>query len=172
MAEPARPDRHADRRRIERRANQSLGDLTLPEVRRMLVTTTIFATVLVLFLWMVRTVIIATILGVVVAVYVRPVYRWITRRIGFAPVAAGLTLILLLVPLGGLLAYSYVELADVATYVDAHREEIAAKVDQAIHRLPFMHHIDIGRSVQNGVLVASAYGTRLPQMLRETLGSV
>ncbi len=50
-----------------------LADLTLPELRRMLVTTMLFVIVLVLFLWMVRTVIIATILGVIVAVFMRPV---------------------------------------------------------------------------------------------------
>ena len=48
-----------DRRRVERRTNQNLAELTLPEFRRMLVTTTLFVIVLVLFLYMVRTVIIA-----------------------------------------------------------------------------------------------------------------
>ena len=80
MTEIIRPTL-GDRRRTERRTNQNLAELTLPELRRMLVTTTLFVIVLVLFLWMVRTVIIATILGVVVAVYLRPVYLRILKAI-------------------------------------------------------------------------------------------
>ena len=71
-----------DRRRNERRVNHRLADLTLPEFRRMLITTTLFVIVLVLFLWMVRTVIIATILGIVVAVYARPLYLRLVPRVG------------------------------------------------------------------------------------------
>ena len=48
-----------ERRRIERRTNPTLAELTLPELRRMMVTTIMFVIILVLFLWMVRTVIIA-----------------------------------------------------------------------------------------------------------------
>src|SRR5919201_6455503 len=98
MTEVARQTPLGDRRRIERRANQSLAELTLPEFRRMLVTTTLFVIVLLLFLWMVRTVIIATILGVVVAVYLRPVYLWMHRSISNRTTAATLTLLLLIVP--------------------------------------------------------------------------
>src|SRR4029077_17808542 len=87
-----------DRRRTERRTNQNLAELTLPELRRMRVTTTIFAIVLLLFLWMVRTVIIATILGVVVAVYLRPVYRKFLKAIPNRSASATITLLLLIVP--------------------------------------------------------------------------
>ena len=73
--------------------------------------------ILVLFLWMVRTVIIAAILGVIVAMYMRPVYLWLLRRIRSPIAAASLTLALLIVPLFALTAYSYEEIADRATYV-------------------------------------------------------
>jgi predicted PurR-regulated permease PerM len=120
-----------DRRRTERRTNQNLAELTLPEFRRMLVTTTLFVIVLVLFLYMVRTVIIATILGVVVAVYLRPAYLRLYKGIPNKTLAATLTLLLLIVPIIALLVYSYLEIADVAAYVDAHRQEIASKIDAA-----------------------------------------
>src|SRR2546423_3585888 len=102
MTEIVRPTR-GDRRRIERRTNQNLAELTLPELRRMLVTTTLFVIVLVLFLWMVRTVIIATILGVVVAVYLRPVYTRLLKGIPNRTIAATLTLLFLIVPVIALL---------------------------------------------------------------------
>src|ERR1051326_3037339 len=106
MTEIIRPTL-GDRRRIERRANQNLAELTLPELRRMLVTTTLFVIVLVLFLYMVRTVIIATILGVVVAVYLRPAYLRLLKAIPNKTTAATLTLLLVIVPLIPRAAYSH-----------------------------------------------------------------
>jgi len=170
MTEIARPTL-GDRRRIERRTNQNLAELTLPEFRRMLVTTTLFVIVLVLFLWMVRTVIIATILGVVVAVYLRPVYLRILNAIPNRTLAATITLLLLIVPVIALLVYSYMEIADVATYVDAHRVEIAGKIDAALHRLPFMQNANTGESVERWVVIASNYGTSIPSALRAALGT-
>ena len=57
-----------------------------------------FVIVLVLFLWMVRTVIIAAILGVIVASFTRPIYLWLYRQVPSQIVAATLTLLLLIVP--------------------------------------------------------------------------
>ena len=145
MAESVRP--LSDRRRTERRTNQSLAELTLPELRRMLVTTLLFATVLWLFLWMVRTVIIATILGVVVAVYLRAIYLRILRGIPSRTTAATLSLLLVIVPVIALSIYSYLEIANVATYVSAHRTEIAGQIDAALHRLPFMQNANTGETV-------------------------
>ncbi len=170
MTELARPTL-GDRRRTERRTNQNLAELTLPELRRMLVTTTLFVIVLVLFLWMVRTVIIATILGVVVAVYLRPVYLRILRAIPSKSLSATVTLLILIVPVIALLVYSYTEIADVATYVDAHRTEIAGRIDVALHRLPFMQNANTGESVERWVVVASNYGTSIPNAIRAALGT-
>src|SRR6478609_7440718 len=106
MAEPIQVG-GPDRRRLERRITPTLAELTLPELRRMMVTTMLFVIILVLFVWMIRTVIIAGILGVIVAMYMRPVYLWLVDRIPSPVAAAGLTLTLLIVPIFGLTAYSY-----------------------------------------------------------------
>src|SRR6185503_878426 len=157
-----------DRRRNERRVNHRLADLTLPELRRMLVTTMLFAIVTVLFLWMVRTVIIATILGIIVAVYTRPVYKWLEARVG-RPTAASLTIVLVIVPVLGLLAYSYSEIKDVASYISAHQDEIASKIDVALRKLPFMGSASTTETVRRYVIATSDYGTRIPGMVREAL---
>lgn len=170
MTEIARPT-VGDRRRVERRTNQNLAELTLPEFRRMLLTTTLFVIVLLLFLWMVRTVIIATILGVVVAVYLRPAYLRMLKAIPNRSTSATITLLLVIVPVTALLIYSYMEIADVASYVDAHRQEIAAKIDVALHRIPFMQNANTGESVERWVVTASNYGTSIPNALRAALGS-
>jgi len=170
MTEIARPTL-GERRRTERRTNQNLAELTLPEFRRMLLTTTLFVIVLLLFLWMVRTVIIATILGVVVAVYLRPVYLRFLKAIPNRTTSATITLLIVIVPVIALLIYSYLEIADVATYVDAHRQGIAAKIDAALHRIPFMQKANTGESVERWVVIASNYGTSIPNTIRAALGS-
>ena len=92
MAEPVKA--LSERRRVERRYNARVADLTLPELRRMMVTTILFVIVLVLFIWMVRTVIIATILGIIVATFLRPLHLWFVRRTGSVVASATITLLL------------------------------------------------------------------------------
>src|ERR1043165_6650108 len=87
-----------DRRRLERRISPTLAELTLPELRRMMVTTLLFVIILVLFLWMVRSVIIPTILGVIVAMYMRPLYSYLLRFVPNRIASATLTLLLLIGP--------------------------------------------------------------------------
>jgi len=96
----------SERRRIERRSNSRLGDLTLPEIRRILITTLLGAVVLVLFLWMVRSVIVAAILGVIIGFYLRPPYHWVRRMVPNRNAAAILTLIGVILPVLLVLAYS------------------------------------------------------------------
>ena len=158
-----------DRRRIERRVNHRLVDLTMPEFRRMLVTTILSLIVVILFLWMVRTVIIATILGIIVAVYTRPVFLRLKNTLGSGTVAATLTIMMVVVPVLGLLVYSYIELKDVAEYVATNQIEIARKIDEAIRRLPFMEGADTAESVRRYVIAASNYGTRIPGQIQEAL---
>ena len=161
-----------ERRRIERRTNTRLSELTVPELRRMLVTSILFVVVLVLFLWMVRTVIIAGFLGVVVAMYMRPIYGWIRRAVSHKGVAASLALMLLMAPIVGLLVYSYMEIADRAGYVDQHRDEIARRIDISLHRLPFLNNANTSASVTRWVAAASNYGASIPGAVRTALTKI
>jgi len=158
-----------DRRRTERRTDHRLGDLTMPELRRMLITTTLFLIVAVLFLWMVRTVIIATILGIVVAVYMKPVHSRIRSALGSTGAAAGISIVAIILPVLGLLVYSYVEIKDVAEYISTHQTEIVAKIDAAIRRLPFMGQADTRETIQRYVIATSDYGLRIPGIVRATI---
>jgi predicted PurR-regulated permease PerM len=159
----------ADRRRLERRLNHRLVDLTLPEFRRMLVTTILFVIVLVLFLWMVRTVIIATILGVIVAVYMRPVFQRIRSALGNGSAAATFSILAIVLPVLALLIYSYSEVKDVATYVSTHQAEVVGKIDTAVRRLPFLEGADTRETIQRYVIAASDYGTRIPGVVRNAI---
>jgi predicted PurR-regulated permease PerM len=158
-----------ERRRVERRGNSRIGDLTMPEVRRILITTLLGAVVLALFLWMVRSVIIAAILGLVIGFYIRPLHLWLVTRTGNRTLSAMLTLVGVILPILIVLGYSYSELADVVGYASRHQAEIAAKVDAAVSRLPFFQGARAADAIAGFVANATAYGTRVPAMLRTAL---
>lgn len=132
----------------------------------MLVTTLLFVIVAVLFLWMVRTVIIATILGIIVAVYTRPVYLRLRTTLRSDVAAAALTLLGIVIPVLALLIYSYIEIKDVAAYVSSNQNEIALKINTAIRKLPFLSQADMAETVRQYVVTASDYGTRIPGIIK------
>jgi predicted PurR-regulated permease PerM len=121
---------------------------------------------------MVRTVIIAAILGVIVASFTRPIYLWLYGKIPSQIVAAALTLMLLIVPVVALTAYSYDEVTDVAGYVDTHKDEIATRIDSSLHKFPFLQRANTQAAVRHYVIVASNYGTNILSALRSALASL
>jgi predicted PurR-regulated permease PerM len=158
-----------DRRRDERRLNSRLADLPAPEVRRAVLTWLLTAIVVVLFLWMVRRVLIAGILGVVIAAYLRPLYLWFQRKTGRPIGSAVLTLLVVIIPVLGALAYSYLELVDVLGYIAAHQDEVADRIDTAIRRLPFLATANATDTIRGYVLTVSGYGTKIPAAVREAV---
>ncbi|HKG91174.1 MAG TPA: AI-2E family transporter [Gemmatimonadaceae bacterium] len=166
---PAAPVGASDRRRLDRRSVSRVADLSLPELRRIVVTSLLGAAVLVLFLWMVRTVIIAAILGIVIAAYLRPLYEWMLRRVKRRNVAALLTLIIVIVPIVGALVYSYLELTKVIEYVTTHTGEISTRIDQAVDRFTVFEGPEASASIRSWVLRAANYGASLPNALAEAL---
>ena len=160
-----------ERRRTERRVNGRIADLTLPELRRILITTALGAVVLVLFLWMVRSVVIAAILGLIIGFYLRPLYLWLLVRIGGRrqTLAAILTLLGVTVPIVIILIYSYMQLSGVGAYAATHQQEIVQKVDEAVRRLPFLGGSNASTAVGRMVSEATSYGARLPLAIREAL---
>src|SRR4051812_6641717 len=169
MAAPAVDSK--ERRRIERRTNARLGDLTVPEMRRMPVTSLLFAVVLLLFLWMVRTVIIAGFLGAVVAAYLRPVYHWLAKRFPNTP-AALIAILLLIGPIIALLIYSYAQIASFATYVALHHDDIARQIETSLHKLPILSGVDLTGKIGKWVGSASNYGASIPGIVRAALAKI
>jgi predicted PurR-regulated permease PerM len=158
-----------ERRRIERRASGRVSDLTLPELRRILITVLLSAIVLALFIFMVRGVIVAAILGVIIGFYLRPLHLRILARTGRAGLSAGLTLAAVILPVLLVLAYSYSELADVVAYAASHQQEISQKVDAAIQRVPFLSSDRAASAIAGFIASATSYGTRLPLLIKTTI---
>ena len=161
-----------DRRKADRRADLRVGDLTLPEMRRMLVTTTLFLIVVGLILWMVRTVIIAAIIGVVMAVFLRPLYTMLLRGIGRPAIAAQLTLAIIIVPIHAALAYSYSEISDVVTYLQANQASVVTQIDSSIREFfPAMESENATRRIGSWVRRATDYGAGIPEAIQEAVAS-
>lgn len=161
-----------ERRRVERRGNVRLVDLSLPEFRRIVVTSFLFVVVVALFLWMVRGVLIAAILGVVIAAYLQPLHERIRRAVRSPSLAALLTLTIVLLPLVATLVYAYLELVGVAQYLAAHEKDVTARIDDALRRVVFLGRANTSATVERWVMAASAYGVAIPGLLRRTIGRV
>ena len=158
-----------DRRREERRTNAVLAELTLPEVRRIVLTWLLTITVVFMFLWMVRDVLIAAILAVIIAIYLRPFYLRVLGAVKSPGAAAILALLIFLLPVIGALAYSYQEMIGVVEYVSSHQDEVASRINLALRRLPFLQTADIGDTVRQYVLQVSNYGQAIPGILKDAV---
>jgi predicted PurR-regulated permease PerM len=162
-----------ERRRVERRAETRLGELSLPEVRRIVVTTALFAAVAGLFLWMVREVLVAGLLGAVAAAYMRPLYLALVARLRRPALASLATLAVILVPLALALAYSYVEVVRVASYVQANEELVSTRIARALEALGFGALAEqeggLLAIVRRWVVTAAAYGSAFPGAVRAAL---
>ncbi len=158
-----------ERRRVERRTNASIAELTLPEVRRIFITVLLGTVVVGLFLWMVKSVIIAAILGLIIGFYIRPLHLWILGKTGRPTLSAILTLLAVILPVLVVLAYSYSELADVVGYASLHQDEIVAKIDAAVQRIPLFKGAKSAGALGQAVVGATAYGTQLPLMIKSAI---
>ena len=159
----------ADRRRKERRAEGRVSELTLPELRRIVLTTVLSAVVLLLFLWMVRAVIVAGVLGAVIGVYLRPLYLRLLRALHSQALAATLTLAVVIVPALAALLYSYEEIRQVVAYLQRHPAEVAQQVQGAARRLPVDLPVDLDDQIRRAVLAASNYGAAIPGAIRAAM---
>jgi predicted PurR-regulated permease PerM len=74
-----------------------------------------------------------------------------------------------IIPVLGALAYSYLELVDVLGYIAAHQDEVADRIDTAIRRLPFLATANATDTIRGYVLTVSGYGTKIPAAVREAV---
>jgi predicted PurR-regulated permease PerM len=159
-----------DRRRADRRADLRVADLTLPELRRMLVTTTLGVIVIALFLWMVRTVIISAIIGVVMAVFLRPVYLRLNERTGRPALSAVVTLMIIIVPVLAALAYSYLEISNVVDYLNRNQQTVVTRIDSSLAEFfPWMHTTEGSARIAEWVRRATDYGSDIPETVQEAV---
>jgi len=141
----------------------------VPEFRRIGLTWLLTATVVALFLWMVGKVLIAGILAIIIASYLRPLYMVFLRRVKRPMLSAVLTLLVVIIPVLGALVYSYTELVDVLGYISTHQSEVAGQIDASIRRLPYLGTVNATENIRRYVLFVSDYGTKIPAAIKEAV---
>ena len=152
------------------RSTTRLADVPLRHLRRAIITTLLLVVVVVLFLAMVWRVLIAAFLGVVIGIYLRPVYRWLAERFGHKAPAAILTLVGLLVPAIAMLVYGYLEIRDAAVYLSENASDIAAQIQATLAGLPF--GTPSLAAVEGALVRAAEYGTGVPEGVQSALGAL
>lgn len=162
-----------DRRRLDRRnAFVRLADYTIPEVRKALITSGLLLVLAALFLYMIHEVIVALITGVVFAVYFLPLHRRMEIRIQSPAVRGVLTLLVVILPLVAVLSYSWVEISGAAAYMNENRDVIAARVTEAIQRLPFGTGLEVRDDVPRWVAAAADRAAAIVDDLQEAVGFI
>lgn len=162
-----------DRRHDDRRSDHvSLSDYTVPELRKALLTVVLLALVLGLFFYMVRSVVVAVIAGIVAGAYMLPVQAGIRRLVPSRPAAAILTMVLLGVPLIALLAYSWIEISGAATYLNENSVEVVSGLQRGLQRLPFGAPLDLSHQIAGWVQAAANSSAAIADELREAVDVV
>lgn len=145
-----------------------LAEVTVSEFGRMTVTATVLLVVGVLFIMMMRPVFLSAVLGVVVAVYLHPLHRWLDNQLGAA--AAGIaSLTLLLVPLLAAAVYGYMELQRAVSYLQENTGQVASEIAASLQALPLVNS-DPHEAVARAVDGASGWAAALPDAVQSAAG--
>lgn len=145
-----------------------LVDLPVMDARRAALTAALFLVVLAAFLSMVHEMLVAGLLGAIIGAYLRPVHCWIAERTGRSALAAVVTLLILVVPALALIVYGYVEIRSAAEYIAAHTGEVAAQINAALDRIPFMGKVEAQASIESGLASVASLATEVPEGVQET----
>lgn len=170
---PTRSAGGDDRRRDDRRAAfVRLADYTVPQVRKAIITTALLLVVFVLFLYMVHEVMVAAIVGVVLAIYLIPFHLYVERRLKNRALTAILVILAVIVPLVLLLSYSWVEMSGAAEYLNENREAVAEQVTEAIQRLPFGERLEVRDDLARWAGAMADQASEIVAEIQETLDMI
>ena len=159
-----------DRRRADRRSTfVRLADYTIPELRKAFLTTAFLVAILVLFVYMIHEVLVAMIVGVVLALYLIPFYRWLRERLENPTLTAVSVIVVVIVPLVAVISYSWIEIADAAEDLNEDRAEVATQITEALQRLPFGERLEVQEDLTRWVAEAASRSTEIVESLKGTL---
>lgn len=147
-----------------------LADLPVASASRAFTRGVLLAVVAALFVVMVADVALAAFLGVVIAVFLRPVQAWLEERTGRPRLAAIVALMLVIVPALAVLTYGYLEVRGAAAYLQENTERVAAEIQRAVASLPF-GNVDARAALERGLARAAEAGTAVPDGLQDALGA-
>ena len=109
-----------------------LADVTVAEAKRAAVYGAATALALVLFVWMLGEILVALLLGIVVAAYLLPVQEWLERRLRARAGSALITIALILVPLVLAVGYGWEELSGYSNAVEKNQDQIIESISRSL----------------------------------------
>jgi predicted PurR-regulated permease PerM len=112
--------------------SRRLSELTVGDARRVVVYGAAVLLALWLFFLLVGKVLVALLLGVVAAAFLLPVQEWLERRLRARAGSALITIALIVVPLVGIVGYTWYELSDYSKVVQQRRGEIIEGISRVV----------------------------------------
>ncbi|HZT59467.1 MAG TPA: AI-2E family transporter [Pyrinomonadaceae bacterium] len=109
-----------------------LADVTVAEAKRAVVYGAATALAVVLFVWMLGEILVALLLGVVVAAYLLPVQEWLERRLRARAGSAIITIALILVPLVLTVGYGWHEMSGYSNAVEQQHDQIIESISRSL----------------------------------------
>lgn len=168
MSEELKP---RDRRRDDRRSDHvRIGDITIPELRKTVITGALLLVSFALFAYMVAPVTVAAIAGVVLGAYLIPFDRWLTRTLRNRKLSAIITITLVTLPLVAVLAYSWAEISSATEYLEDNSRFIASRLTDALQQVPFIGRIAVEEDLSRWVAALANRGGRILGDLQEAIG--
>lgn len=114
--------------------SRRLSELTVGDAKRILVYGAAVILAITLFLLLIREVMVALLLGVVAGVYLLPVQEWLERHLRARAGSAIITILLIVVPLVALTAYTWHELSKFSNDVRDQRENIISSISNSLEQ--------------------------------------
>jgi predicted PurR-regulated permease PerM len=111
--------------------DRKLSELTVGDAKRIVVYAAALALAAFFFVWLVGSVLVALLLGVVAAAFLLPVQEWLERRLRARAGSALITIALIVVPLVGVASYVWYELSGYPDYIQSQREQIINAISRA-----------------------------------------
>ncbi|HEX7120414.1 MAG TPA: AI-2E family transporter [Longimicrobiales bacterium] len=162
-----------DRRRSDRRSDDvRLADFTVPELRKAVITAAFLLAIAILFGYMVADVAVAIIAGVVLGAFLIPFHDWLTRGVRKRWLSAILAITVVMLPLIAVLAYSWIEIADAAGYLEANSRDVVRRLTDVLQRIPFVRRIAVEENLSLLVAGIAARGDRLADEIQDAFGVI
>ncbi|MBC7911034.1 MAG: AI-2E family transporter [Pyrinomonadaceae bacterium] len=112
--------------------SKRLGDLTVGDAKRILVYGIMLALAVILFGMLIGHVLVALLLGIVVAVYLLPIQEWLEKHLRARAGSALISIALIVVPLVALTGYTWHELSSYSNLVTEKRDQIIDSISNSL----------------------------------------
>lgn len=147
--------------------HKRLTELTVREAGRMLVYALVSLLAFGLLLALLGRLLVALLLGVVAAVYLLPVQKWLEQRLRVREGSALVTMALIVLPLVALTAYSAAELSGYSNLAGNQRERIIADLSRALSKYLPIAPESTRAALEAGFAEAVARSVEAIQALRQ-----